>query len=238
MEKLTKKERKELKKLVLAEKLEKENRQKTYKKVASWIVGLVILGLIIWGVVAVVSNPKEESSAVLPISSTDIATGSANAKANLIEYADFECPACADSSKFVEQLKIDFPKDLRVAYRFFPLPQHNLGMISSQVAYAAYKQGKFWEMYGTLYDNQTKWSSSQNPQPLFDEYAKQLNLDLTKLHVDQNADSTKKFIEDQYNEGLIIGITYTPSFFLNGKLIQPANYQEFKSLVQDEINKN
>jgi len=238
MEKLTKKERKELKKQENLQKLEKEQKQKTYKKIAFWIVGIVILGLIIWGVAAVVSAPKDESSnTVSPITSADVATGSATAKANLIEYADFECPACAEYSKFVEQLRTDYPKDLRVAYRFFPLPQHQYGMLTAQVAYAAAKQSKFWEMYKLLYDNQASWAASPNAQGIFDDYAKQLNLNLTKFHNDENADSTKNLINNSYNQGINIGINSTPTFYLNGNVISPTNFNDFKSLVQNEINK-
>ncbi|OGH07791.1 MAG: hypothetical protein A2W22_01085 [Candidatus Levybacteria bacterium RBG_16_35_11] len=235
MEKLTKKEKKELKKLEREQQFEKENKKKTYQKFAYWIAGIVVLALIIWGIVAAASSTKNQESIVPPISSNDIATGSATAKANLIEYADFECPACATYSKYIELMKGDFPEDLRVVYRFFPLPQHKL--ISSQVAYAAYKQGKFWEMNKLLYDNQTTWVESSDPNPIFDDYAKQLNLDLDKFHQDQNADSTKKFIEDEYNKGLNIGIDHTPTFYLNGREVEPSSYEDFKSLVEQEINK-
>ena len=235
---MTKKERKELKKLEALQELEKKNKQKTYKKTAYWIGGFIVLGLIIWGVVSAVTTPKGSTAGLsLNINSSDIATGSATAKANLIEYADFECPACAEYSKFVEQLRADYPKDLRVTYRFFPLQQHRYGMLTAQVAYAAYKQGKFWEMYKLLYDNQATWAASDNGQGIFDGYAGQLNLSLAKLHSDENADSTKNLISNSYNQGLDIGITSTPSFYLNGNLINPSDFNDFKSLVQNEINK-
>jgi len=236
MEKLTKKERKELKKLEKLQKMEKENKQKTYKRIAYYIVGLVILGLIIWGVVSVVTTPKEPNSS-LNINPNDISTGSATAKANLIEYADFECPACAEYSKFVEQLRTDYPKDLRVAYRFFPLQQHKYGMLTAQVAYAASKQEKFWQMYQLLFDNQATWAASDNAQSIFDVYVKQLGLNLDKFHSDENADSTKTLINNSYNQGIDIGITSTPTFYLNGNLISPTNFNDFKALVQNEINK-
>ncbi|OGH08811.1 MAG: hypothetical protein A2152_02960 [Candidatus Levybacteria bacterium RBG_16_35_6] len=235
MEKLTKKEKKELKRLEKEQQLEKNKKQGTYKTIVYGVIGLVVLALIIWGIVATASSTKNQGPVVPPISSNDITTGSATSKANLIEYADFECPACATYSKYIELMREDLPKDLRVVFRFFPLPQHKL--ISSQVAYAAYKQGQFWEMYKLLYDNQEKWTGSSEPQPLFDDYAKQLNLDLDKFHNDQNADSSKKFIEDQYNQGLNIGIDHTPTFYLNGNVIEPTSYEEFKALVENEIKK-
>lgn len=237
MEGLTKKEKKELKRLEIEQKLQKASIKRVYKKILFWIIGLLAVGLVIWGVSSAVSSSKNQptDSEILKITSNDIATGSATTKANLIEYADFECPACATYSRYIELLKDEFPNDLRVAYRFFPLPQHKL--ISSQVAYAAYKQGKFWEMYLLLYDNQRTWVNSSGPEAIFDDYAKKLNLNLDKFRNDRDSDSTKKFINDQLDQGIKLGVNATPTFYLNGNKIEPAGYEEFKSLIEAEIKK-
>jgi protein-disulfide isomerase len=233
MEKLTKKERKELRKIEKQEELEALNKKRNYQKITYFLIGIVGLALIIWGMVVALS-PKEPSTA-LSITSSDITTGSASAKVGLIEYANYECPACAQKSEWVEQLKKDFPEDLRVAFRFMQSPSDNIGMLSSQTAYAAHKQGKFWEMSKVLFENQSVWTTSDNPQALFEQYATDLGLDLEKFKIDQNAQETKEFIVNQYTEGINNGVTYTPSFFLNGQLIEPTTYEEFKLEVENKI---
>jgi protein-disulfide isomerase len=112
-------------------------------------------------------------------------------------------------------------------------------MISAQAAYAASLQGKFWEMHDIIYENQDSWSDSTQPKTIFTDYAKKIGLNLNKFNSDIDSDSTKKFVSDEQNKGLDLGISGTPTLFLNGKQIQnPTSYEEFKKLVQDEINKN
>jgi len=110
-------------------------------------------------------------------------------------------------------------------------------MLASQAAYAASLQGKFWEMHDLLFENQTDWSDKQ-PRDIFIDYAKDLKLDISKFTKDLDSESTKEFITKSLNSGTSIGISYTPSIFVNGKLIQnPPVYDTFKKVIQDEINK-
>jgi protein-disulfide isomerase len=112
-------------------------------------------------------------------------------------------------------------------------------LISAQAVYAAGLQGKFWEMFDMVYENQESWSDSTQPKTIFTDYAKKIGLNLNKFNSDMDSDLTKKFITDEQSQGLDLGINATPTIFMNGKEIQnPATYEEFKKLIQDEINKN
>ena len=184
--------------------------------------------------------PPAEIQNVPPVSKTDFIRGNPNAKITLIEYADFQCPACAAMHSTIKQLEGDFKDNLRLIYRFFPLTNaHQNAMISAQAAYAASLQGKFWEMHDIIYENQDGWSDSTQPKTIFTDYAKKIGLNLNKFNSDIDSDSTKKFVTDEQNKGLDLGINGTPTLFLNGKEIQnPATYEDFKKLIQDEINKN
>lgn len=184
--------------------------------------------------------PPAEIQNVPPVSKTDFIRGNPNAKITLIEYADFQCPACAAMHSTIKQLEGNFKDNLRLIYRFFPLTDaHQNAMISAQAAYAASLQGKFWEMHDIIYENQDSWSDSTQPKTIFTDYAKKIGLNLNKFNSDIDSDSTKKFVSDEQNKGLDLGISGTPTLFLNGKQIQnPTSYEEFKKLVQDEINKN
>jgi protein-disulfide isomerase len=215
------------------------------KEVIIWFVVIAVLIGGLWLLINAANAPltpppPAEIQNVPPVSKTDFIRGNPNAKITLIEYADFQCPACAAMHSTIKQLEGDFKDNLRLIYRFFPLTNaHQNAMISAQAAYAASLQGKFWEMHDIIYENQDGWSDSTQPKTIFTDYAKKIGLNLNKFNSDIDSDSTKKFVTDEQNKGLDLGINGTPTLFLNGKEIQnPATYEDFKKLIQDEINKN
>ncbi len=216
------------------------------KEIGIWvgIIAILIAGL--WFLVSVVNNspsPSNPTEIKIPqVSKDDFIRGqqsaSDSAKATLVEYGDFQCPACAAYYPLVKKLESDFPKELKVVHRFFPLINvHKNAMISAQAAFAAGLQNKFWEMHDILYENQTSWAET-SPRDTFIDYAKKLGLDLDKFKKDMDADSTKQFINDSENKAVSAGINSTPTFFVNGVHIQnPPSYEDFKKIIQDEINK-
>jgi protein-disulfide isomerase len=215
------------------------------KELGIWVGIIAILLVTLWGLIALANssnsttNTPTQTGTPAPISGQDITLGAtSSAKVTLIEYADFQCPACKTTSNFLKQASIDFKGKVSVAYRFFPLVNiHQNAMSSAQAAFAAHKQNKFWEMDEMIYRNQESWAVMNNPQQTFTDYAKKLGLNIGQFTKDYNADATKKFINAQEDEGIKINITYTPSFFMNGKLIQTLlDYEDFKKLIQNEIN--
>jgi len=214
------------------------------KEIGIWIGVIIILLLTFWGLIALVNN-SNASNTSLPevkvpkaVSKNDITLGTQNdAKVTLIEYADFQCPACTTQAEFIKNLNKDFKDNLLIVYRFLPLDIHKNALPSAQAAFAAFKQNKFWEMSDLLYQNQASWSEADDAQKIFAGYAKTLNLNLDQFTLDYNANSTKEFINNERDEGISLGLTYTPSLFVNGKLIEnPKSYADLKKVVQNEIN--
>lgn len=214
------------------------------KELGIWagIIALLIAGC--WFLISLVNNsPSPSAPAQItnlpPVSKADVAKGPENAKVTLIEYADFQCPACASYFPLVKQLSSEFSKDLRVVYRFFPLTSiHKNAMISAQAAYAAGQQEKFWEMHDKLFENQNDWANLPDPKDTFFEYAKDLSLDLAKFKEDATSESTENFIKESEKNAMSIGVNSTPTFIINGLRIKnPAGYEAFKKIIQDEINK-
>jgi protein-disulfide isomerase len=214
------------------------------KEIVIWFAVIAVLIGGLWLLINA-SNASVSPSApteilnVPDVSKTDFIRGNPNAKVTLIEYADFQCPACAAMHATIKKLQEDFKNDLRLVYRFSPLTNiHQYSLISAQAVYAAGLQSKFWEMYDLIFENQDSWSISSDAKSIFTDYAKKLGLNLNKFNADIDSDSTKKFIIDEQNKGLDLGINSTPTIFLNGKQIQnPESYEDFKKLIQDEINK-
>lgn len=241
-QKLTKKERKELRKIEWQEKAKKEERKAQIKKYSIWIGAVVIIGLVIIGLVMLVNSPTpslSQKSNVAPVSTRDITNGESKAKVTLIEYSDFQCPACAAYHPLVKQLLQEYKGKIYFVYRIFPLTNiHQNAVVSAQAAYASYKQGKFFEMTDTLFTNQKDWESVQDPTNVFIDYAKLLKLDTDKFKTDMKSDEAKKYVADSEQQALSEGINSTPTFILNGnKITNPQNYEAFKKLIDNELNK-
>jgi protein-disulfide isomerase len=238
--KLTKKERKELKRQEWREIAKTKERNATIKKFSIW--GGVVLGfLIAIGVlIAIISSPSSSTTniSIAPVSARDISTGNKQAKVTLVEYADFQCPACAAYHPIVNQLLNTYKNKIFYVYRMFPLEQaHPNALISAQAAYAAYKQGAFFKYDDVLFGKQTDWATLQDPASVFIDYAQSLKLNVNKFKTDLTSSDTQKYVKDSENEALTEGVNQTPSFFINGKLIQnPTTIDDFNKLIDAALN--
>src|ERR1035437_322230 len=182
------------------------------------------------------ANSTAENKVDFQISAYDNVRGPATAKVTMVEFGDFQCPACGAYYPLVEQLSKEFPNDLRVVFRNFPLTTiHMQALNAAHVAAAAALQGKFWEMYSALYPTQSTWSVLSGLTP-FDTYAQQIGLDMTKFHADVNSDVVKTKINNDIDNANSIGINSTPTFYVNGiKIINPQSYADFKAVITAAI---
>ena len=239
--KLTKKEKKELRKMEWAEKARAEEKNAKVKKYSIWAGVVLVVGLVILGLVWLVNTPATQTASLSApaITTSDITNGEKNAKVTLIEYADFQCPACATYNPLVTQLLSDEKGKIYYAYRMFPLTNiHPNSHISAQAAYAAYKQNKFFEMSALLFNNQTDWANVTDPKSIYVGFAKKLNLDLAKFQKDMDSNEAKSYVNNSESKALSLGVNSTPTFFINGTQIQnPQDYNAFKKLIDDELNK-
>ncbi|MDI6717948.1 MAG: thioredoxin domain-containing protein [Patescibacteria group bacterium] len=212
------------------------------KKYSILIWSVIILGIvgIVFGIIAVVKNENLQTSGVLldPVAADDYYKGPENAKITLVEYSDFQCPACATFASMLKKLQADFPNDLKIVYRHFPLPNHKWAMAAAEAAEAAEEQGKFWEMNYAIFDNQAMWSNSDDTVSEFLSLAQLFKLDIAQFKVDAGSDKVRQKIEKNLTSGQRNKINATPTFFLNGNQIKnPNNYEDFKKLIEREINK-
>lgn len=238
---LSKKERHELRR---QEKLAGRNSTESKKRLSTIILWSFIV-LFVGGTIALMVGLASKNSdvqflvgAVKAADDSDQMKGAPlkEAKIILIEYSDFQCPACRSYYQIVKKLSQEFP-DLSVVYRHFPLPQHANARTSAQAAEAAGQQGKFWEMHDMLFDNQQNWAESKTSREIFLGYALALGLDIEKFKTDYDSSATKIKIEKDYQSGAK-DINGTPTFFINNKKIQnPRNYDEFRSTIE-QVGRN
>lgn len=167
--------------------------------------------------------------------------GKADSKVVLIEYGDFECPACAAYFPIVSKIKEDYKDRISFQFRHFPLVQiHANAMIASRAAEAAGKQGKFWEMHDLLYTNQDNWAKSQNASTIFEDYATQLGLNVDQFKSDVAAQSTVDTINADVREGQKLNIDSTPSFVLNGQKLEnlQPSYEGLSKAIDEALKNN
>ena len=152
--------------------------------------------------------------------------GSPEAKVEIVEYADFQCPACGsfDGLQFdvVKRQLIDSGV-ARFRYRDFPLDQlHPHARLAAHAAACADDQKKFWEMKRVIYDNQATWSATRSAGSLFRGYAGQAGLDQAAYDACMTSKKFAGRIEASLKEGLALGVASTPSFVIGGLMYRGA----------------
>lgn len=146
------------------------------------------------------------------------AVGPEAAPVVLEEFGDFQCPPCGRMHPVIQQIEKDYGDRLRFVFRHYPLQQiHKNAFSAARAAEAAGMQGKFWEMHDVIFDNQTQWAESAEPRPTFVEYARRIGLNVEKFQADVAHQDTADRIGADYQRGASMGVTGTPSFFVNGR---------------------
>lgn len=191
---------------------------------------IAITVAIIVGAIVLMSKPETAlpRESLLP---SDLTTrGNASASAFLVEFSDFQCPACKAAKPFVDQVVAEYKDNLVFAYRHYPLDQHPFGQKAAEAAEAAKAQGKFWEMYELLFANQEKFSDT-----IFVELAKQLNLDIPTFEKAMKEGTYKDTVLRDLSYGNLIGVNSTPTFFLNGKKLNLTTFADIRTAVAEAI---
>lgn len=181
------------------------------------------------------TGPNPSAGALLSevVTAGDRVRGSINAPFTLVEYSDFQCPACSAYEPMIQRLIKENPEKVRLVYRHYPLRSiHANAQAAAEAAEAANIQGKFWEMHDVLFNTQTDWSNEKNPSAKFEEYARSLGLNVDQFKSDSKSKAVKDKIDADYSSGTRSGVQGTPTFFLNGKQItSPQTYEELSALV-------
>ncbi|MEO7912248.1 MAG: DsbA family protein [Roseiflexaceae bacterium] len=148
------------------------------------------------------------------------ARGKADAPVTVVEYADFQCPACG---VFATTMEAGIVKDyidtgkVRFVFHDFPLPQHANAIPSAEAARSAADQGAFWPYHDLLYAKQAEWENSSEPLALFAAYAEQLKLDRATFEATFNSHAHRATITQLYQDSSSGGVNQTPTFAIDGK---------------------
>jgi protein-disulfide isomerase len=151
----------------------------------------------------------------------------------LVEFGDFQCPACGNAEPWVEQARRDFNAKLTFVFRNFPLTQlHPNAMNAAEAAEAAGAQGKYFEMHDKLYANQAAWATLSDPTDSFVSYATSIGVpDIAKFKVDIVGKVYADRIQADVADGNTLNVNATPTFYINGVQQTIASYNDLKSAL-------
>lgn len=170
--------------------------------------------------------------------SPDQIGASSSAQVTLVEFGDFQCPACGAAFPTIEQALSDYQEKIDLVFRHFPLTQHPNARIAAEAAEAAGAQGKFYDMYRKLYENQAEWSESKDPLSLFQNYAKGIGLNIDQFTADVKANKFSDKISRDLSDGNQLGVNATPTFFVNGqRIVGVPTYTQLKNLIEADLAK-
>jgi len=206
------------------------------------VISIFVTFLLLFGVYKLINQPVvTDFPQTRELKLTDHTKWSSDKKNLLIEYSDFQCPSCKGAHDFFKTIEasesadFEITKKVTFVYRHFPLFQiHDKANVAAYAAEAAGIQGKFWEMTNLLFDNQQTWKESNNPQKEdFVNYAKELKLDIDKFKKDSDSNEVKNRVTEDLREAEQMGVSSTPTFFLNGQKVDVNNFNEFKTLLKN-----
>ncbi|MEO9249199.1 thioredoxin domain-containing protein [Citricoccus nitrophenolicus] len=159
-----------------------------------------------------------------------------NEKAVLVEFLDFECEGCAAAYPFVEQLRAEYADTVTFVNRYFPLPGHRNSVTAAVAVEAAAQQGAYEAMYQRMFETQTQWGESAEDQSdVFRGYAEDLGLDMTAYDAAVADPATRERVELDVADGTALGVSGTPTFYLDGEQLAPSTLEEFTAAVEAAV---
>lgn len=207
-----------------------------------WIVlAVIVIGGAVWFALSVAGKqqqaaPPAAGEEQLVRADSHRLTTPAVEKAQLVEFLDFECPSCGSIHPVVEELKAEFGDRIAFVHRHFPLSMHPNSGQAALAAEAAGQQGQYQQMANRLFETQPQWAGSQQSQaPLFRTYAEELGLDLARYDAAVADQQTEERVLADIADGKALGVSGTPTFFLNGEKLVLSTKADFRQKLADAV---
>jgi protein-disulfide isomerase len=199
-----------------------------------WVIVGLIAVVLIGGSVWYSNEVAKKNNEGVVVS--DHVKGNPQAAVTLVEYSDFQCPACASFQPVLTEILAAYGDSIRFEYKHFPLVQiHARAEAAARAAESAGQQGKFFEYHDQLFANQSEWVNSANPYSYFTQYAEDLGLDMDQFKRQSRSSLLADKVRAQYNEARELGLTGTPSFYLNGERMSFKTFEEFNAQIEAAV---
>jgi protein-disulfide isomerase len=162
--------------------------------------------------------------------------GPPDAKVTLVEFLDPECESCRAMYPMVKHLLGEYSGRVRLVIRYMPF--HPNSLFAAAALEAAAEQGRYWDMLETLFANQPQWGSHHDPKPhLIPELARGIGLDMAAFGEAMTNPAARQKVEIDRADGQSLGVTGTPTFFVNGKRLERLGYEPLKALIDEALAK-
>ncbi len=161
--------------------------------------------------------------------------GGADAKVTIVEFSDFQCPFCSKGAKIMEDLKKKYGNKIRIAFKQFPLPFHQQARGAASASLCANEQDPklFWKLHDFMFANQNELSVEN-----LKKQAKTLGLNETKFNECLDKDKFAAQIDQDMLDGQNASVKSTPTFFVNGMMVNGAHPVEvFSEMIDEELKK-
>ncbi|MDF1496605.1 MAG: thioredoxin domain-containing protein [Patescibacteria group bacterium] len=191
--------------------------------IGTGILLVLIVGGLIW---AIMSNPGTNDKIDPNITFNDNqnpALGPSDAKVTVRIYSDFQCPACKVAESVLTKIMDEYQDRVRFIWNDMPLTQIHQNAVSAAVAArCADEQGRFWESNAMIFETQDTWAYKSSPQDHFISIANELGLNEDKYSQCLLNDQIMSLVESDFQEAVSMGLTGTPTFFINRKMLVGA----------------
>ena len=157
--------------------------------------------------------------------------GNPDAKVRIVEFSDFQCPACGAAFPNIERIFSEYSGRIKFTYRHFPLSTiHPFAQKAAEASECSAEQGKFWEMYEKLFQNQQSLAIDD-----LKSYAVSLGLDSAQFSQCLDSGKYASKVASDFSYGVSIGVNSTPTFYINGEKYSNLSYDQFKSVIDSKL---
>lgn len=206
---------------------------------AKILMGIVAVSVIlVIGAVFFLAQPEKPViiSQETLVKEDSLKIASEGAKLTIVEFGDFQCPACKAAHPGLKQVLSEYPGQVNFVYRHYPLPMHANAKLAAAAVEAANKQGKVWEMYDKVFSNQEDWANEADPTNKFKQYASELGINAEQLNADMKDSAITDKINNDIADGNTSGVNSTPTFFFNNELYRGGiSYSDFKAAIEARL---
>lgn len=170
--------------------------------------------------------------AKVPVPEGEPAKGPEDAPIVVVEFSDYQCPYCKRAEVTVDQVLAEYGDKIRLVFRDYPLAFHDRAVPAAVAARCAGKQDKYWEYHGNL----TKINGNLSDEDLR-KRAQDLQLDMEAFTACYDSNEFEPVVQASMQEASALGVTGTPTFFINGRMLVGAKpFEEFKAVIDEELS--
>lgn len=214
--------------------------QDARRLIAIGVVLLAGLGVAI-GFYRYAENEEEQARASKVFENQDLlirphshSQGPADAEVTVVEFLDPECESCRVMYPYVKQIQAEYGDRMRLVIRY--MPYHRNSVFAAGALEAAAAQGRYWEFLEVLFRHQPAWGNHHDPRPeLIPQLAEQMGLDMKAFQNHLDAGLFRELVEIDRKDGEAVGVQGTPTFFVNGRMLESLGYENLKALIDEEL---